>query len=93
MNTIEANANPREPAPVAGGDASDPAPLDRLATLLDRALRDLAATGQVDAACRIAAEGWWVLKEPAPDAAQRLNVLLHRLTAPPGKSTPNRGER
>jgi len=55
--------------------------LERLGRLLDRAVRELAAAGRADAACRIAAEAWWALKTPAPRAARRLNATLHGLTA------------
>jgi hypothetical protein len=39
--------------------------LERLGGLLDRAVRALGKTGEADAACRLAAEGWWLLKAPA----------------------------
>ena len=54
--------------------------LDRVGRLLDRAVRALGRAGETDAACRLAAEGWWLLKEPAPRAARRLNATLHSLT-------------
>jgi len=54
--------------------------------LLDRSVRALGEAGETDAACRLAAEGWWLLKEPAPGAARRLNATLHYLTVQPGKT-------
>jgi len=54
--------------------------LERLGRLLDRAVRALGEAGQVDAACRLAAEGWWLVRGPAPRAARRLDATLHRLT-------------
>lgn len=59
-----------------------PAPdtVERLGRLLDRAVRALGETGETDAACRFAAEGWWLLRDPAPRAARRLNATLHYLT-------------
>jgi uncharacterized protein (DUF2249 family) len=54
--------------------------LEPLARLFDRAVRALGDAGEPDAACRLAAEGWWLLREPSPAAARRLNATLHRLT-------------
>lgn len=59
--------------------------LERLGRLLDRAVRALGEAGEVDAACRLAAEGWWLVREPAPRAARRLNATLHYLTVHPRK--------
>ena len=61
-------------------------PLEQLGRLLDRAVRALGETGETDAACRIAAEGWWLLRAPAPKAARRLNATLHYLTVHPRKT-------
>ena len=60
--------------------------LERLGGLLDRAVRALGEAGEADAACRLAAEGWWLLKAPAPKAARRLNATLHYLTVHPRKT-------
>lgn len=60
--------------------------IEQLGRLLDRAVRALGEAGERDAACRLAAEGWWLVKEPAPRAARRLNATLHYLTVHPGKS-------
>jgi hypothetical protein len=57
--------------------------LERIGKLLDRAVRALGDAGEEDAACRLAAEGWWLLKDPAPKAARRLNATLHYLTVHP----------
>ena len=57
--------------------------VDRLGRLLDRAVRELAEAGEPDAACRLAAEGWWLVRGPAPRAARRLNATLHHLTVHP----------
>jgi hypothetical protein len=51
-----------------------------MTALLDRAVRALGRAGETDEAARIAAEAWWVLRDPAPDAARRLNATLHVLT-------------
>jgi len=61
--------------------------LESLARLFDRALRALGDAGEEDAACRLAAEGWWLLKEPSPKSARRLNATLHRLTVHPPKAS------
>ncbi len=60
--------------------------VEPLGRLLDRAVRALAEAGERDAACRLAAEGWWLVREPAPRAARRLNATLHHLTVHPGKT-------
>jgi streptomycin 6-kinase len=60
-------------------------PLERLGLLLDRALRALGNAGEDDAAARLAAEAWWLLRGPSPGAAQRLNATLHYLTLRPTK--------
>jgi hypothetical protein len=56
-------------------------PLESLARLLDRAVRGLADAGEPEAACRVAAKAWWIVREPSPAAARRLNATLHRLTS------------
>ncbi len=60
--------------------------IEQLGRLLDRAVRALGEAGERDAACRVAAEGWWLVKEPAPRAARRLNATLHYLTVHSGKN-------
>jgi hypothetical protein len=62
--------------------------VERLGRLLDRAVRALAEAGERDSACQLAAEGWWLVREPAPRAARRLNATLHHLTVHPGKIDP-----
>ena len=60
--------------------------VERLGRLLDRAVRALGDAGPRDTACRLAAEGWWLVKEPAPRAARRLNATLHYLTVHSGNA-------
>jgi uncharacterized protein (DUF2249 family) len=48
-------------------------------------VRALGDAGEAEEACRIAAEGWWLLKGPAPRSARRLNATLHYLTVHPRK--------
>lgn len=47
-----------------------------------KALRQLAETGQGDQACQLAAEAWSLLRHDMNEEAERLNGLLHYLTAP-----------
>jgi uncharacterized protein (DUF2249 family) len=65
---------------------ADTETIERLGRLLDRAVRALGEAGEGETACRLAAEAWWLVKEPAPSAARRLNATLHRLTVHPGKN-------
>jgi hypothetical protein len=62
-------------------------PLEPLGRLLDRAVRALGDAGEADVACRLAAEAWWLLREPCPRAARRLNATLHYLTVHHGKTS------
>jgi uncharacterized protein (DUF2249 family) len=61
--------------------------VEQLGRLLDRAVRALGEAGEHDSACRLAAEGWWLVRGPAPRAARRLNATLHYLTVHPGIPT------
>ena len=62
--------------------------VDALATLVNDALRLLAKSAlTLDEGCRIAARAWWLARPVAPEAANRLNATLHRLskTTDPGE--------
>jgi len=48
--------------------------------LLVRALLELGNSGMDDTACRIAGEGWSLLRHTEPREAERLNGVLHSLT-------------
>jgi hypothetical protein len=64
-----------------------------LAGLLVASLEQLAAAGELEAACRLAGEAYVLLRLEEPRAAQRFNALLHRLTRPPrSAAAPPRGE-
>jgi hypothetical protein len=65
-----------------------PETLERLGLLLDRTLRALGDAGANDAAARLTAEAWWLLREPSPTCARRLNATLHYLTLRPTKGRP-----
>lgn len=58
--------------------ASDPA-LPALNRLFTAALLALAESGEADRACRLAAQGWSVLRHDNPREAERLTAALHRL--------------
>ena len=62
-----------------------PDTLERLGLLFDRAVRALGDAGETDAAARVAAEAWWLLRGPSPRCARRLNATLHYLTLKPTK--------
>jgi hypothetical protein len=72
------------PEPSAPGHAPAQAPCvapeEGVIVLLLDALRKLADTGEVDAACRIAGKACVLLRQTSPRAEQRFNALLHRLT-------------
>ncbi len=59
--------------------------LERLGFLFDRTVRALGDAGERDAAARLAAEGWWLLRGSSPACARRLNATLHYLTLKPTK--------
>lgn len=52
----------------------------RLAEILLRGLEELAAAGNVEAACRLAGQACVVLRQGDRRAEHRFNALLHRLT-------------
>ncbi|MGB7479687.1 MAG: hypothetical protein WA924_05130 [Burkholderiaceae bacterium] len=57
--------------------ASDP--LLALNRLFMQALLQMGESGQVDAACRLAAQGWSLLRQQQPHEAERLNGVMHSL--------------
>lgn len=70
--------------PASPGD--DPgATLARLNRLFVQALLQIGKHGDaddVDAACRLAAQGWSLLRHDQPREAERLNGVMHSLTGP-----------
>lgn len=50
--------------------------------LFIQALRGLGEVGEADVACKLAAQGWSLLRQNRPVDAQRLNGVLHYLTYP-----------
>jgi hypothetical protein len=60
-------------------------PIDALAALnrlFVQALRGMGDAGEIDAACRLAAQGWSLLWHDQPKEAERLNGVMHNLTNP-----------
>ncbi|MCC7350957.1 MAG: hypothetical protein IT446_10335 [Phycisphaerales bacterium] len=64
------------------GDSTTQQCLKDLNKTFIKALRHLAEAGQGDQACQLAAQAWSFLRHNLPDEAERLNGLLHYLTAP-----------
>lgn len=69
-------AFPRDGAAVL----QDASVVPQLVRLFIQVLRELAAAGEKERACMMAAQGWSVLRHGYPREAQRLNGLLHALT-------------
>ena len=56
-----------------------------LTDILLSGLEELAATGEVDAACRLAGRACAVLRKNDPSGWRRFNALLHRLSRLSGR--------
>ena len=54
---------------------------EKLPEILLASLRQLAAAGDVEGACRLAGRACVALRKEAPGAEQHFNALLHRLTS------------
>ena len=59
-----------------------PDPLAALNRLFVQALLCMGDAGEIDAACRLAAQGWSLLRHDQPKEAERLNGAMHNLTNP-----------
>ncbi|MDE3131164.1 MAG: hypothetical protein KGL16_08405 [Acidobacteriota bacterium] len=57
-----------------------------LVRVLGEALRALAASGDADAANRLAARAYVALRRENPELAQRINVLMHGLARFPNST-------
>lgn len=57
-------------------------PLDSLNRLFAQALLRMGDTGETDAACPLAAQGWSLPRHERPKEAERLNGVMHNLTSP-----------
>ncbi len=73
-----------------------PDSLIALNRLFVQALLRMGDAGEIDAACRLAAQGWSLLRHDQPKEAERLNGVMHNLThprrhgrkeSPPGEGT------
>jgi len=58
------------------------APVAPLNRLFMQALLRMGDAGDIDAACRLAAQGWSLLRHDQPKEAERLNGVMHNLTNP-----------
>lgn len=59
-----------------------PDPIASLNHLFMQALLRMGDAGEIDAACRLAAQGWSLLRHDRPKEAERLNGVMHNLTSP-----------
>jgi hypothetical protein len=55
-------------------------PVKRLSEILLASITALAATGEIEQACRRAGEAYVTLRQADPVAARRFDVFLHRMT-------------
>lgn len=62
--------------------------IHELTGILVRTLRALGKAGAPSEASRLAARAWWLLREPAPDAAEHVNGVMHYLARLPGHEDP-----
>ncbi|MGH7057309.1 MAG: hypothetical protein ACREFZ_05410, partial [Acetobacteraceae bacterium] len=63
-------------------------PLAVLNRLFVEALLALAASGESERACRLAARGWSALRATDAREAERLTAALHALVRPPARGQP-----
>ena len=63
-----------------------PDPLAALNRLFVQALLRMGDAGDIDAACRLAAQGWSLLRHDHAREAERLNGAMHNLTNPRRRS-------
>lgn len=77
-DTAPLTITPSEP-PVLDAETA----LLHLNKLFDRSLKLLGDAGQTDEACRLAADGWKLLRHAWPNEGGRLNGTLHYLTRQP----------
>lgn len=59
-----------------------PETLASLNRLFIQALLSMGDAGDIDAACRLAAQGWSLLRHDHEREAERLNGVMHNLTSP-----------
>lgn len=58
-----------------------PSTVDQLSKLMVQTLRALGNAGEKDRACQLAAQAWALLQDEHEQAAERMNGVLHYLTA------------
>lgn len=64
------------------GNTDTPDLIRDLNLIFIQTLKCLGEAGETDAACKLAAKGWSLLRQDRPADAQRLNGVLHFLTHP-----------
>lgn len=72
-------------------DPSHPAVEDTVVGTTDvlvKTLRALGRAGRPDAASRLAARAWWVLRDARPREAERINGVMHYLARLPEEPRP-----
>lgn len=79
------------PAPIADDPSATLAKLNRLFVQALLQIGKHSDADDIDAACRLAAQGWSLLRHDQPREAERLNGVMHSLTGPrhtrqPGKA-------
>jgi len=57
-------------------------PLPALNRFFMQTLLRMGDAGEIDVACRLAAQGWPLLRHDQPKEAERLNGVMHSLTGP-----------
>lgn len=65
----------------------NPETLASLNRLFIQALLRMGDVGEIDAACRLAAQGWSLLRHDHEREAERLNGVMHNLTSPRRRNT------
>ena len=65
----------------------NPETLASLNRLFIQALLRMGDAGEIDAACRLAAQGWSLLRHDHEREAERLNGVMHNLTSPRRRNT------
>ena len=60
--------------------------VDEMTVVLLKSLRALGQAGQPDAASRLAAKAWWVLRDTRPREAEKVNGVMHFLARLPAET-------
>ena len=82
--------NPAEPASEASGADTTLTALNRLFLQALLLVGKHGDADDFDAACRLAAQGWSLLRHDWPRDAERLNGVMHSLTGPRRTTQPSK---